>query len=153
MRTAIVNGTGLDTSSMTYLGEQHVVIDDGRIVEVNDGSVPTADVTIDAAGRFVLPGLIDGHVHFRLATMDFAALARMSEVEFGIRMAALSKACLERGFTTVRDLGGDVAGLQQAIRNGVATGPRIVKAGLMLTQTGGHGDVDADTSMVPECGC
>ncbi len=153
MRTAIVNGTVLDTASMTYLGERHVVIEDGRIVAVDDGAAPAADVTIDAAGRYVLPGLIDGHVHFRLATMNFAALMRMSEVEFGIRMAALSKATLERGFTTVRDLGGDVAGLQQAIAAGVAAGPRIVKAGRMLTQTGGHGDIDPDAGTVPECGC
>lgn len=153
MRTAIVNGTVLDTTSMEYLGERHIVIEDGRIVSVDDGAAPSADTVIDAAGRYVLPGLIDGHVHFRLASMDFAALSRMSEVEFGIRMAALAKATVERGFTTVRDLGGDVTGLQQAIAGGHATGPRIVKAGLMLTQTGGHGDIDPDTSVVPECGC
>jgi imidazolonepropionase-like amidohydrolase len=153
MRAAIVNGTVLDTEAMRYAGERHVVIENGRIVSVDDGPAPDADVVVDAAGKFVLPGLIDGHVHFRLATMDFAALSRMSEVEFGIRMAALAKATVERGFTTVRDLGGDVSGLQQAIAAGHATGPRIVKAGLMLTQTGGHGDVDPDTSVVPECGC
>ena len=101
----------------------------------------------------MLPGLIDGHVHFRLATMDFAKLSRMSEVEFGIRMAALARGTVERGFTTVRDLGGDVGGLQQAIASGLTLGPRIVKAGLMLTQTGGHGDIDPDASVVPECGC
>ncbi len=153
MRTAIVNGTVLDTASMTYVGERHVVIEDGRIVSIDDGAAPTADTTIDARGRYVLPGLIDGHVHFRLATMDFAALARMSEVEYGIRMAGLAAATVERGFTTVRDLGGEVSGLQRAIASGLTTGPRIVKAGLMLTQTGGHGDVDPDTSIVPECGC
>ena len=153
MRTAIVNGAVLDTGTMSYPGERHVVIEGGRIVEVGEGTAPSADVVIDAAGKYVLPGLIDGHVHFRLATMDFAALARLSEVEYGIRMAALARATLERGFTTVRDLGGDVSGLQAAIRSGHASGPRIVKAGLMLTQTGGHGDVDPDTSVVPECGC
>ncbi|MEM7094319.1 MAG: amidohydrolase family protein [Actinomycetota bacterium] len=153
MRTLIADGTVLDTESMSYLGERHVVIEDGRIVSVDDGPPPEADVVIDAAGRYVLPGLIDGHVHFRLATMDLRALSRMTEVEFGVRMASLARATVERGFTTVRDLGGELYGLISSIRKGLVVGPRIVRAGRMLSQTGGHGDMHSDTRVVPECGC
>lgn len=152
-RTVIRNGTVLDTHTMTYSDQQSVVIEDGVIVAVTDESVPDADVDIDASGRFVLPGLIDGHVHFRLATLNFRALAAWSEVQFGIAMAALTAATVERGFTTVRDLGGDVNGLMQAIRDGATTGPRIVRAGLMLTQTGGHGDIRSGEIEVASCGC
>ena len=99
------------------------------------------------------PGLIDGHVHFRLATMDFRAMAQWSEVEFGIRMATLARQTVERGFTTVRDLGGEVEGLMRAIKSGATSGPRIIRAGRMLTQTGGHGDAEGGDREVPTCAC
>ncbi len=152
-RTVIRNGTVLDTASMTYAEGKVVVIEDGMIVDVSDSFTGGADVDIDAAGRFVLPGLIDGHVHFRLATLNFQALSRWSEVQFGIVMGNLSTATVERGFTTVRDLGGDVNGLIRAIASGATSGPRIVRAGLMLTQTGGHGDVRSGEIEVASCGC
>lgn len=153
MRTVISNGNVLDTSTMQFVGERAIVIDDGVIVDVPERYTGSADQMVDAAGRLVLPGLIDGHVHFRLATMDFRLLAAMSEVEFGIRMAALARESLERGFTTVRDLGGDVSGLVRAIANGSTAGPRIVRAGRMLSQTGGHGDAEGGDRVVPDCAC
>lgn len=152
-RSVIRNGTVLDTETMTYTENQTVVIEDGLIVEVADRYSGDADVDIDAGGSFVLPGLIDGHVHFRLATLNFHALASWSEVQFGIVMAGLAKATVERGFTTVRDLGGDVNGLMRAIRDGATPGPRIVRAGMMLTQTGGHGDIRSGEIEVASCGC
>lgn len=152
MRTTIRNGTVLDTVEMSY-SDATVVIEHGEIVEVTDAPVAPGDVDVDANGRYVLPGLIDAHSHFRLATFDFHAMAQWTEVEFGIAMAQLSRAGLERGFTTVRDLGGDVTGLMRAIRAGRAAGPRIVRAGRMLTQTGGHGDAQGGPREVPECGC
>ncbi len=154
-RTVIRNGTVLDTTTMTYTDAQTVVIENGEIVDLADGSVNVADVDIDidARGRYVVPGLIDAHVHFRLCTLNFHRLAQLTEVEFGIEMARLARATVERGFTTVRDLGGDVNGLVRAIASGSATGPRIVRAGLMLTQTGGHGDVRSGDIEVASCGC
>lgn len=152
-RTVVRNGTVLDTTTMSFTEHQTVVIENGVIVELADAYTGSADVDIDAAGRYVLPGLIDGHVHFRLATLDFRALVRWSEVQFGINMARLAADTLERGFTTVRDLGGDVNGLMRAIADGHARGPRIVRAGLMLTQTGGHGDIRSGELEVPSCSC
>lgn len=153
MRTVIENGTVLDTSTMEFVGERAVVIDDGVIVEVTDSYRGAADSVVDAAGSYVVPGLIDAHVHFRLATMDFRRLGTMTEVEFGIRMATLARETVERGFTTVRDLGGDVTGLVRAIERRVAGGPRIVRAGRMLSQTGGHGDAEGGDREVPNCAC
>lgn len=152
-RTVIRHGTVLDTTTMTYAENRDVVIDDGIIVDVAESVTATADIEIDAAGRFVVPGLIDGHVHFRLATLNFPALAQWSEVQFGIAMAGLAAATVERGFTTVRDLGGEVNGLIRAIESGSTTGPRIVRAGMMLTQTGGHGDTRSGEIEVASCGC
>jgi imidazolonepropionase-like amidohydrolase len=155
MRTVIRNGNVLDTESMSFVGGRDVVVDDGLIVDVTEHHESTGeiDVEIDASGRFVMPGLIDGHVHFRLATMNFHAMVLWSEVEFGINMARLAANTVERGFTTVRDLGGDVSGLMRAIAAGSTPGPRIVRAGRMLTQTGGHGDAEGGDREVPACGC
>jgi imidazolonepropionase-like amidohydrolase len=68
-------------------------------------------------------------------------------------MARLAQQTVERGFTTVRDLGGDVNGLIRAIRRGATVGPRIVRAGLMMSQTGGHGDAQGGPRDVPHCAC
>ncbi len=152
-RTVVRNGTVLDTTTMTYTESQDVIIEGGVIVDLADAYAGSADIDIDAAGRFVLPGLIDGHVHFRLATLNFRALVQWSEVQFGINMARLAADTVNRGFTTVRDLGGDVNGLMRAIADGHARGPRIVRAGLMLTQTGGHGDIRSGEIEVASCGC
>ena len=96
-RTVIRNGTVLDTTTMTYTENQTVVIEDGVIVELTDSYTGGSHVDIDAAGRFVLPGLIDGHFHFRLATLNFRALGHWSEVQFGINMARLASETVERG--------------------------------------------------------
>lgn len=153
MTTIIRNGHVLDTATMTFSDDTDVVIEGGVIAEVGRGLSTKADVAIDAKGKFVMPGLIDAHVHFRLATMDFRALTAWSEVEFGVVMARLARETVERGFTTVRDLGGEVSGLMSAIRHGHTVGPRIVHAGRMLSQTGGHGDTAGGQLDVPSCAC
>lgn len=142
MITTVLNGNLLDTDSMELLGERHITIEDDRIVEV-ETSFPKldADRVIDARGRFVMPGFIDGHVHHVITTMDFRRLVRMTTVERALGMGKLAEAMLQRGFTTVRDTGGDTKGLVSAIDRGLCHGPRIVGSGRALSQTGGHGDV------------
>lgn len=153
MTTIIRNGHVLDTTTMTFSDDTDVVIEGGVIADIGRGLSTKADVAIDAKGKYVVPGLIDAHVHFRLATMDFRALTAWSEVEFGVVMGRLARETVERGFTTVRDLGGEVSGLMSAIRHGHTVGPRIVRAGRMLSQTGGHGDTAGGQLDVPACAC
>jgi imidazolonepropionase-like amidohydrolase len=153
VRTIVRNGVVLDTNTMIYDDASAIVIEDGVIVDVTSGASGSADLDVDVGGQFVVPGLIDAHVHFRLASLDFASVSRWSEVEYGIAMAGLARATVERGFTTVRDLGGDVVGLLRAIRRGAAMGPRVVRAGRMLSQTGGHGDARSGELAVPQCAC
>jgi imidazolonepropionase-like amidohydrolase len=153
MKTLIRNGHVLDTATMTMGGETNLLIEDGRIARLGADAATDADLVIDADGQFVLPGLIDAHVHFRLATLDFSRLAVWTEVEYGIAMARLARETLARGFTTVRDIGGDVRGLMRAIRTGAIPGPRIFHAGRMLSQTGGHADAEGGPRDVPTCAC
>src|SRR5688572_22921002 len=152
MRLAIVNGTLLDTERMEMAGERHLVIDDDLIVDVVEGGIPAAEVTIDARGQYVLPGLIDAHVHLAVTSMNFASAAQQSGVESALWVARAAEATVRRGFTTVRDTGGDTGGLVKAIASGLCDGPRIVRAGKVLSQTGGHGDIRSTHVDAPLCG-
>jgi imidazolonepropionase-like amidohydrolase len=131
--------------TLTLVDNEALVIEDGVIRD--SAYRADADTVVDADGQFLMPGFIDAHVHFRLATLNFARLSQWTEVQFGIAMAKLAEDAVRRGFTTVRDLGGDVVGLKRAISSGMVRGPRIVQANLMISQTGGHGDVEAGTGV------
>ncbi|MEQ9452738.1 MAG: amidohydrolase family protein [Pseudomonadales bacterium] len=150
-KTVIRGGTLLDPHTMSLQANEALVIIDGQVSDTQQAA--DADTFIDADGQFILPGFIDAHVHFRLATLNFARLARWTEVEFGMVMARLSSETLARGFTTVRDLGGDIIGLRRAIAAGMTRGPATVHANLMISQTGGHGDVESGVLPVPDCAC
>jgi imidazolonepropionase-like amidohydrolase len=151
MRTIIRNGQVFDTPSLDFSSDRPIAIEDGRIVEY-EGDEP-GDLEVDASGGFVMPGFVDAHVHFRLTTLDFRKLSQWTEVEFGIAMARLARETVGRGFTAVRDTGGDLRGLMRAISSGAVVGPRIVQSGLMISQTGGHGDVEGGARAVPDCAC
>ncbi|MEM9652702.1 MAG: amidohydrolase family protein [Actinomycetota bacterium] len=160
MRLLARNGTLLDTTTMEMVGERSVVIEDDRIVDVIDGDGGSAgrnidaDVTIDASGRYLLPGFIDAHVHHVIPTMNFARLQRMTDTELVLAMAKLAEATVSRGFTSVRDAAGAVGELVNAIERGLCPGPRITRAGRALSQTGGHGDLRPSNEVpIPSCGC
>lgn len=153
MRLVVQNAQTFDTEALDFVGERTIVVEDGTIVAVEPNAAANGDRVLDARGAFVLPGLIDAHVHMRLVTLDFRRISTMSEVEFGIVMARLARETVERGFTSVRDTGGELSGLMRAIRRGDTLGPRIVSAGHMISQTGGHGDVEGGSRPVPDCAC
>jgi imidazolonepropionase-like amidohydrolase len=151
--TTIVNGNLLDTGRMEFVGERHLTIESDRIVDI-DTARPTveADRVLDARGRYVMPGFIDGHVHHVITTMDFPRLMKLTPVERALGMGRLAQATVLRGFTTVRDTGGDTMGLVRAIESGLCDGPRIVRAGRAISQTGGHGDfAPSDTGGICAC--
>ncbi len=130
-------------------GPSTVIVRDGKVAEVRDGLVPpeVGATLVDLSNRFVLPGLIDMHVHMLGIGGDpmRARLTRLStepqdEVLIG---AGNARVTLLAGFTTVRDLGGDPRGiraLRDAIDRGDVSGPTIVNAGAPVSVTGGHGD-------------
>ena len=140
-RLVLANAQVLDVEAGTYT-EGTVVAEGGRIVQV-DGSAPAggsdAEV-VDVAGAFVLPGLIDCHVHVTAATAALAELRTWSPSYVAAHAARSMRAMLGRGFTTVRDVGGADFGLARAQREGLIAGPRLLFGGKALSQTGGHGD-------------
>jgi imidazolonepropionase-like amidohydrolase len=101
---------------------------------------------VDLKHSFVLPGLIDCHVHLT-NTWDRSFRSRlMTETpEFvAVRSTMFARQTLEAGFTTVRDLGANspqsIFALRDAIDQGIVVGPRVIAAGHWIAMTGGHGD-------------
>ena len=132
------------------LTEQSVVIEDKRIKSVEkgyiDGSKYGSDTKIiDLRNRFVLPGLMDMHVHLQgeLGPNNDSETLKMSDQLKGMRSIDFGMKTLLAGFTTVRDVGSDpqyMYALRDAINNGWVEGPRIIAAG-GVGITGGHADI------------
>lgn len=101
---------------------------------------------IDLKQSWVLPGLIDCHVHLtNVWDRSVRARAVTETPEFlAVRATHYAKITLDAGFTTVRDLGSSspqaIFALRDAIDQGFVVGPRIVAAGHWISMTGGHGD-------------
>lgn len=137
----ICNVNVFDSVDGAITGPMDVTVDDGLIASLTPAnSTGISGATIDGAGKTLIPGLIDAHWHAAFTTIP-AAVAQLSEVGYVFARAVVSaKDTLLRGFTTVRDLGGPVFGIKQAIDEGAIPGPRIFPAGGFISQTGGHGD-------------
>ena len=131
-----------------------VVVEDGRIKEVADGSVraPADAERVACGGRILMPGLIDAHFHALLVDLNIPALDDMPASLLHQHARHNLESALRRGFTTVRDAGGADLGLALAVERGLIAGPRILFAGRGLSQTGGHGDMRKQTRFEP-CGC
>jgi imidazolonepropionase-like amidohydrolase len=130
-----------------------VLVEDGRIREISDQPLTAANARIiDAAGRVLMPGLIDAHYHALLADLNVSNLDIMPPSLLHQHAHVNLKAALGRGFTSVRDAGGADIGLVRAVDEGLIKGPRIFHSGKALSQTGGHGDMRAATHFEP-CAC
>lgn len=113
-----------------------ITIIDGVVVdgEAREGTV------LDAAGAYVIPGLIDAHFHAYALSMDGFENERGPLSFAAINGTRRLGAALRRGFTAVRDVAGGDIGLQRAVDAGLFPSPRYVFTGPALSQTGGHGD-------------
>jgi len=129
-------------------GVTSIVIENGRISALLDGrqSGPAGARVIDLGNRFVLPGLIDSHVHLDSDSGGQAALIETvtsSPALDALRAQWNGMKTLRAGFTTVRNLGdgrGATLALRDAVENGWVMGPRIVDAGRSISVTSGHMD-------------
>ena len=131
--------------------EQSILISGNRIVSVVDGFVDPSDFDdaqlIDLSDQFVLPGLMDMHVHLtgELSPTSRTEALFMSTTMNALRGAHFAAKTLRAGFTTVRDLGAKpeaIFALRDAIKEGYVDGPRVFAAGSAIAATGGHGDID-----------
>jgi imidazolonepropionase-like amidohydrolase len=121
-----------------------VTITADRISDITPAAPPQppdqSRLEIDGAGKTLIPGLIDAHVHLMFAAIDPLTVLTADESYIHIAATTTAKEMLLRGFTTVRDAGGPTFGLKRAIDEGLISGPRIYPSGAFISQTGGHGD-------------
>ena len=126
----------------------------GRIVQIAaDIRAGEQEERHDLGGRFVLPGLIDCHVHPFLADTNLARLSSVPPTLMTARAVNIMNGMLMRGFTSIRDAAGADWGIRQAVEDGEVAGPRLFIAGRALSQTGGHGDFRSLTEVDAPCRC
>jgi len=141
MPVILANANLLDVDAGQIVGERHIVIENDRIKEVSETPVKSGGEIIDLKGRTLMPGLIDAHVHITAFTADLSTLPYQSPFYVAARTADIMGEMLDRGFTTVRDVGGGEFGMARAQAEGFVRGPRIVYGGKALSPTAGHGDM------------
>jgi imidazolonepropionase-like amidohydrolase len=149
-------GTLLAVPGGEPVRDSTLVVKNGKVESVRPGltgpelsaerSAGASVEEIDLRGAFVMPGLIDCHVHLTNQwneTVRYRATTE-SDSRVAVRSTMYARATLEAGFTTVRDLGAahpqTIFALRDAIEAGEVVGPRILAAGHSITMTGGHGD-------------
>jgi len=141
---ALQCGDVFDAKSAKLVGSRTIVTADGKISQVLPGRVPVPGAReVDLAGHTCTPGWIDLHVHMasQSAPRSYEERFRLDDADYALRAVGYAERTLKAGFTTVRDLGGEVTlKLRDAINAGAVQGPRIYAAGKSIATTGGHAD-------------
>lgn len=143
--TLIHAGTVLAVPGETPLTEQTIIINEGKIIGLTDGYLNDDDAKIiNLKNSFVLPGLIDSHVHLRGEWSPSVRLDAVTKEDGDVAYDAADNArkTLMAGFTAVQDVGGpkSIFALRRAVKSGKIPGPHIRASGPAVSVTGGHGD-------------
>ena len=135
-----------DPATGTVATGKTIIVRGKRIVAIEDGYVGDAERVIDLRTSFVMPGLIDSHVHLLHEDSATSKMDRVTRTAADLAIAGVHFAglVLRAGFTTVADVGDENDGIF-ALRDGIASGkiagPRIHAAGNVISPHGGEGDV------------
>ncbi len=148
--TVIYAGKLLAVPGEKVLKQHTIVIQNKTIKQVLKGYIDINKIDskakiIDLKDSFVLPGLMDMHVHLQgeLGPDNVKDNLKMSAQLKGMRSTYYGMKTLMAGFTTVRDVGSNsqyMYAYRDAVNNGWVDGPRIIAAG-RVGITGGHADV------------
>lgn len=139
-------GNLIDVETGKIESRKSIVIKNSRITSVSDGYINKSDFQeyYDLKDSYVLPGLMDAHVHLAQEYVPKAERDLKVEPEFNAIFAAANAIkTLNAGFTTVRNVGDggmETISLRNAINKGIVPGPRILTSGKTIATTGGHGD-------------
>jgi len=157
----VENGTVIDGTGSEPLPKTSVLARGDRIFAVGEGaeasSVPRGErlETIDASGKWVLPGLIDVHCHLTYGesrTQEEQDLYTSVEART-LRAAFNAKKMLRAGFTSISQPGGSYyigVAVREGIRAGMVEGPRMTAAGRYLTTSNSLTDYYPDAVGVPD---
>ncbi len=140
-------GKVLNTLTGKELVNHTVIVSKNKITKIQEGFVSKSqpnDIEIDLKKKYVLPGLIDLHVHIEGEhdTKSYMSKYLENEADIAFQAVRCAEVTLLSGFTTVRDLGGTGVNIsiRNAINKGIVKGPRIFTAGKSIATTGGHAD-------------
>lgn len=147
--TVIKAGHFFDARNGKMLDNQIIVIQDGKIKEVGrNPKFNNIDNIIDLSDSWVLPGLMDCHVHVTANTAHLQRnlittnYVRESNALRAIRGSVVAKQFLDNGFTTIKEIGNDgnyaTADIIKAIKYGWIKGPTIIYAGKIIAPFGGQ---------------
>jgi imidazolonepropionase-like amidohydrolase len=141
---AIVGATVIDGNGGTPLRNATVVVSDGAIAALgarDTVKIPPGAQTIDATGKFVVPGFVDTNVHLSLyggMNDRYETLVRYHDRQPEIVLEA-AQTQLKYGITTVRDSYGmlrPLVAVRDRIAAGAAVGPRVLAAGNIVGWSG-----------------
>lgn len=145
MRTIIKNCNLIDGIADEPIENSYIVIEGNEIVDIGHGDVESKsnDEVINGDGKFVLPGLIDSHVHLVWdgSPDPMPIIEGMENDQVTLRAYKHSLDYLNLGITTVRDLSSPdrtVLHVRNAINNNLLIGPTIISCGTSISMTGGH---------------
>ena len=129
----------------------NLLVEGNLIKKISTGKIIAEDaLVIDGGGRTLMPGLIDMHWHSAYANIPMQ-LGLTTDLAYHTLIGAKGNTkALLRGFTTVRDVGGNVFSLATLTDSGVYDGPRIFPSGPAISQTSGHTDFRPSTSVPAE---
>ncbi|MGV2975835.1 amidohydrolase family protein [Roseibium alexandrii] len=140
-RNLITNVHVFDGVNETRIENANVLIEGNLIAEVSSEPIAVdGAAVIDGEGRTMIPGLIDVHWHTLYCCNPQSTVVTGDILEIAIRGAQGAERTLMRGFTSVRDVGGNSFAIKKMIDAGEIVGPRILPSGPPVTQTGGHFD-------------
>lgn len=149
----VTGGTLIDGRGGAPIANAVVVTQGDRILAAGPAAstpVPAnAARTIDATGMFVMPGLIDLHIHFTQQRGPNMGAYSDSPAAAAIRGTALASQLVDAGITAARDVGtmDDVAlRIKEAVDRGIIRGPRVMWSGRIISSTSGHGDEVTSTA-------
>lgn len=141
--TLIHNGTLIDGTGGAPLPNAAVLIDGNVITAVgtlDHLDVPPDATRIDAGGGFILPGIIDTHVHLMFEGINIPQIMTTPFSLNFYKAMRYMRRTLDAGVTSVRDAGGADVGVKRAVEESLIEGPRMQVSITPLTITGGHGD-------------
>jgi len=140
-KVLITNANVFDGANEQLATGMSVLVEGDKIAKIAKSiPAPAGATVIDAKGKVLMPGLTDAHWH---SMFNFWPISKVMNADFGLLSIAASKAAREtlmRGFTTVRDVGGNSFPVSRATDSGLIDGPRIYPSGGYIGQTSGHGD-------------
>lgn len=146
----IFNGKDAKTIKGNVLIENNIITKISTEGIITDRSGFTQ--IIDGKGKFLMPGMIDAHVHLLFESIPQMQAMMSDFAMLNLIAAKAAEKQLLRGFTTLRDLGGGSLTLAKAIDMGLASGPRVYSSGAFISQTGGHGDFGLPTDVPRKIG-